>query len=154
LRILLLQLLLLLQAALLHLLNDLLRRAHWHPRSGPIGWLRRLLRLRFRLRLFSRLIRLLVGVRILVGRRARALIRRRLSFSAAAPAQDNPPWRALALIANHQNVVSGTIKELRKHIASRSGAVSAKNALILIQTLHLGACIRRNVFQYLVEAGV
>ena len=54
-------------------------------------------------------------------------------------AQHDPARRALALIADHQYVVAGAVKKLRKHIARRPRAIRAKDPLIGVHSLHLDA---------------
>jgi hypothetical protein len=58
------------------------------------------------------------------------------------------------LIANHQDVISGAIEELAQYIPGSRWAVTAVNSLIAAQTLDLDAGSRRNIVQYLIQAGI
>ena len=77
-----------------------------------------------------------------------------LSAALQASAEQNLPRQALALIANHQDVISGALQQLREHIPRLARAIVAKDALVRGQAFHRGSCGRRNVLQDLLKAGV
>jgi hypothetical protein len=137
--------------ALLHLLQNLLRRArHLAGREGRArgsGDGGELLRLRRRRRL-----RLLVGLCVVVGCAGLNAPCGRLRGSRLAGAEQNLPRRSLALIADHEHVIAGALQELGEHIARLAGAVVSKNPLIGSQPIYLCAGNGGNILQNLLEA--
>ena len=74
-----------------------------------------------------------------------------LRVGGVAAGEHDLPRSSFALIADHEYVVAGAIKELGDHIASLSRAVRAKDSLVCAQSLDLcprgGGYITQNLFQ-------
>lgn len=143
----LLGLLLKLLLPLLQFLLQLLRRAplarlhaEW-PMLVDIDWLLRLLGL------FRRLRRLFLGV--LPGLRILPWAR---WSNVALGRQHQLPRRALALVADNQDVIAGAVQQLIEHVPRRRWPIAAKNALVALFPFNLDSRRRRNLSQYLRQA--
>jgi hypothetical protein len=126
--------------ALLHLLHDLLRRAGGEAGvNGSRGWLR------------GR--RLIVGIVIVAivgwcalgdGRRIRG----------RADAEQYLARSSSALVADHDDVIPGTLQQLGQDIARSARAIGAEDSLIGAEAFNLCAGGGGNVVEYLLQAGI
>lgn len=136
--LLLLALLLELPLPFLHFFNHLLLSANRDARGVAVRSRRGLRRRRRLLRL--RLLRYLFGpVVFIVG-----LAWVDIAWTWRAPSadgEDNAARRALALVADHEDVVTGAVKKLKEHVTRRSGAVRTEYPLILAKAFDLDARI-------------
>ena len=90
---------------------------------GKWGLLRLLLGLRLRivLRVVCRIVFVFVGCGSRKARRC---------FAGAPRTQDDVPRNPLALVADHDHVVSGSLQKLREYVVRRAGAKISENPLI------------------------
>ena len=74
------------------------------------------------------------------------------SRSRGAVAKHDLPRSAFALVAGHQNVISGSIQKLRDDVSGRPRSVGTEDTLIADLTVQLGACFSGYFLQNLSEA--
>lgn len=100
-------------------------------------------------------LRLLGRLYILVFLRLRRWsLRLRLRSWRGAGAEDDLARGALALIAEHEDVVTGAVQEVAEDLPGRGGAVDAEDALVMGEAGDLRSRICRHLGEDLVEAGV